>query len=75
MEKIQVWYDREEVKESRKVTLYVSLENFRGNILLLDKEWRICLFLTPREADNLAFAINSNLQTLEMERKELENGT
>ena len=68
MDKITVWFDKEEAKE--RPVIYVSLEGIRGNLILTERGWKLSLFLDPLDADNLAFALNCNLQQAELIRKE-----
>jgi len=70
MDKILVWYDQEEVKESKNTTLYLAMEGVRGTVTLTSTGWKLCLYLSEQDADKLAFVINSNLQTIALARKE-----
>jgi len=73
MDKICAWYNQEELTESTKPTLYVWLCGIKGSLSLAPSGWELTLFLSELEADNLAFAINSNLQNMALARKDLKN--
>ena len=70
MPKIEVWFDAEQVKEGNEPKIYLSVETIRGNMVLTENGYKLSLFLTTAQADNLAFAINCNLQEIELLKKE-----
>lgn len=70
MAKFEVWFNPETVKEPKGSTIFISFNEIRGNMIFTEKGNNLLLFLLEDDADKLAFAIQCNLQQVEMAKKE-----